>query len=105
MPDDDYVLVHDSAMTNTRKNSVVEVLVNTKRICQNMPNKAFRNVIIECQDIAVSLIQERIRGLARWDRSERARVEKFLGRSDDEIRAYLKAGLHKLLDVMKALKP
>lgn len=100
-----WVIVHDSAATNTQEDSVVEILINTRRIFENLPNREFREVITECKEIAISLIQARIRELARWDSSERARAQKFLGRSDDDLHAYLQTGMRKLLSVMKELKP
>ncbi|MCG5071981.1 M35 family metallo-endopeptidase [Paraburkholderia tagetis] len=101
----EWVIAHDTACTNTNPDSCVEVILDPTPICSNMSNKEFRNSIIKSRDEAVILIQSRIAALARWDASEQARAKKWLGRSDSTTRSILTAGLPKLLDVMRNLKP
>ncbi|MBN3839972.1 M35 family metallo-endopeptidase [Burkholderia sp. Ac-20349] len=102
---DDYVLVHDTAMTNTRPGSKVYVDINTKPICPNMSNEAFRKIVMRARDEAVRLINSRIAALARWDANEQARVTTYFGRADAQIRNTLSAGLPRLRSAMQELVP
>jgi hypothetical protein len=97
--------VHDTAVTNTNPDSNVNVTLDPTPICSNMSNKEFRDSFVKSREEAVGLIQTRIAALARWDASERTRAKKWLGRSDDTTREVLQAGLPRLLQVMKDLKP
>lgn len=102
---DDYVLVHDTAMTNTRPGSKVYVDINTKPICPNMSNEAFRKIVMRARDEAVRLINARIAALARWDANEQARVITYFGRANAQIRSTLSAGLPRLRSAMQELVP
>lgn len=100
-----WVTVHDTAVTNTNPDSNVNVTLDPTPICFNMSNKEFRESIIKSRAEAVALIQTRITALVRWDTSEQTRAKKWLGRSDAITRGILHAGLLRLLQVMKDLKP
>ncbi|MCA8154622.1 M35 family metallo-endopeptidase [Burkholderia contaminans] len=104
-PDDDYVLVHDTAMTNTRPGSKVYVDINTRPICPNMSNEEFRQIVMRARDEAVLLINARIAALVRWDASEQARVTTYFGRANTQIRNTLSAGLPRLRSAMQELTP
>jgi hypothetical protein len=106
MPDDtEWTTVHDTAVTNTNPNSNVNVVLDPTPICQNMSNKEFRETIVRDRDMAVTLIQNRIKALTRWDQTEQARAMKWFGSSSNDVRSVLTAGLPKLLGVMQNLKP
>lgn len=105
MADSDYVIAHDSAATNTTPGSQVHVDLDMTPICSNMTNKEFRATIIRDRNIAVTLIQNRIKALAGWSPNEQARAKKWFGDSSDSIRSVLAAGLPKLLSTMQNLKP
>ncbi|WP_423380377.1 M35 family metallo-endopeptidase [Burkholderia sp. LMG 32019] len=104
-PEDDYVLVHDTAMTNTRFDSKVYVDINTKPICPNMSNEEFRKIVMRARDEAVRLINARIAALVRWDASEQARVTTYFGRANAQIRNTLSAGLPRLCSAIQELAP
>ncbi|WP_175718831.1 M35 family metallo-endopeptidase [Burkholderia anthina] len=103
--DDDYVLVHDSATTNTTPGSKVHVDINTTPICPNMSNEQFAEVVMRARDEAVILIKERIAAVARWDANEQARATTYFGRADEHIRSTLSSGLPRLLAAMQELVP
>ncbi|KVC50003.1 hypothetical protein WI72_27250 [Burkholderia ubonensis] len=100
----DWILV-GTGYTNTIPGSVHEIALDMTPICPNMSNRAFRKLIVRLRDAAISLIQDRIRGLAAWDQDEQERVKTWFGRSDDTVRHTLMAGLPRLLQVMQELKP
>ncbi|NTZ86757.1 hypothetical protein FCJ61_28130 [Burkholderia metallica] len=104
-PDDDYVLVHDTAMTNTRPGSKVYVDINTKPICPNMSNEEFRKIVMRARDEAVRLIDDRIAALVRWDAGEQARVTTYFGHANAQIHGTLSAGLPRLRAAMQELVP
>ena len=97
--------VHDTAVTNTNPYSNVNVTLDPTPICSNMSNREFRDLIVRSREEAIGLIQTRIAALARWDATEQARAKKWLGRSDATTRGILQAGLLRLPQVMKDLKP
>jgi len=106
MPDNiEWITVHDTAVTNTNTDSNVNVVLDPTPICSNMTNKEFRDTIIRDRNMAVTLIQNRIKSLAKWDPGEQARAKKWFGSSSDNVRAVLMDGLPKLLAVMQNLKP
>ena len=106
MPDDnEWVTVYDTAVTNTNPDSNVNVTLDPTPICSNVSNQEFRDSIIKSREEAVGLIQKRITALAKWDASEQALAQRWLGRADDMTRSILQAGMPKLLQVMKDLKP
>ncbi|KAF1037834.1 MAG: hypothetical protein GAK33_02560 [Burkholderia lata] len=104
-PDDDYVLVHDTAMTNTRPGSKVYVDINTKPICPNVSNEEFRKIVTRARDEAVRLINARIAALAGWDANEQARVTTYFGRANAQIRNTLSTRLPRLRSAMQELVP
>ncbi|NHB05303.1 hypothetical protein GWK53_02130 [Burkholderia cepacia] len=67
--DDEWVFV-GTAYTNTTPGSVHVVNLDPTPICENMPNKAFRKLIVRLRDAAISLIQDRIHGVAHWEQRE-----------------------------------
>jgi hypothetical protein len=97
--------VYDTAVTNTNPDSNVNVTLDPTPICSNVSNQEFRDSIIKSREEAVGLIQKRITALAKWDASEQALAQRWFGRADDMTRSILQAGMPKLLQVMKDLKP
>ncbi|WP_096473584.1 M35 family metallo-endopeptidase [Burkholderia stabilis] len=104
-PDDDYVLVHNTATTNTTPGSKVYVDINTTPICPNMSNEQFTETVMHARDAAVRLIKDRIAAVARWDANEQARATIYFGRADAQIRSTLSSGLPRLLAAMHDLVP
>ncbi|HDR9507808.1 hypothetical protein C5615_15240 [Burkholderia cepacia] len=102
--DDEWVFV-GTTYTNTTPGSVHVIDLDLTPICENMSNKASRKLIVRLRDAAISLIQDRIHGIAHWDQGEQERVQTWFGRSDEAIRHHLRTGLPKLLRVMQELKP
>ncbi|MBN3787576.1 M35 family metallo-endopeptidase [Burkholderia sp. Ac-20353] len=102
---EDWVLVHSGAVTNTNPGSMVYVSINTAPICSNMSNKEFRKLVTNARDAAISLIQQRIEGVATWDIAERARARLYFGRADNDVRSILATGLPRLLKAMQELVP
>lgn len=70
----EWVTVHDSAVTNADPDSMVRVTINTDRICPNMTNRQFADVVTRARDAGVALIKDRIAGVGRWDKNEQARA-------------------------------
>jgi hypothetical protein len=103
--DEEWFEVHTGAVTNTTRGSMVDVIINTARICPNMSNNEFRKEVMRARDAGVSLIEERIAAVARWDAKERDRAEIYFARADEEIRTTLAAGLPRLLSAMQELVP
>ncbi|AOI60707.1 M35 family metallo-endopeptidase [Burkholderia diffusa] len=102
---DDYVLVHDTATTNTTPGSKVYVDLNTTPICPNMSNEQFAETVMRARDAAVVLIKDRIAAVAQWDASEQARATTYFGRADAVIRSTLSSCLPRLLAAMQELVP
>ncbi|OXJ02161.1 MULTISPECIES: M35 family metallo-endopeptidase [Burkholderia] len=102
---EEWILVHSGAVTNTNPGSMVYVSINTTPICANMTNKAFRELVMKARDAAISLIQQRIAGVTTWNVAEQARARLYFGRADDDIRTTLAIGLPKLLNAMLELVP
>ncbi|WP_075643705.1 M35 family metallo-endopeptidase [Paraburkholderia monticola] len=103
--DDEWVLVHHGAVTNTNPGSLVEVTINTRPICSNMTNKEFRKEVMRARDVGVELVKRRIEGLARWDVTEQERVTTFFARADESTRRVLSSGLSRLVTAMQELVP
>lgn len=103
--DTEWVTVHDSAMTNTDPDSMVNVTINTTPICHNMTNKQFAEIVMRARDAAITLIKDRIGAVARWDANEQARAKTYFGHADGEIRSTLTIGLPRLLAAMQELVP
>jgi hypothetical protein len=102
---EEWVLVHSGAVTNTTPNSVVKVTINTDKICPNMSNGEFRKEVMRARDIGVELVKRRIEGLTRWDMKEQERVKTFFGRADESTRKVLADGLPRLRAAMQELVP
>ncbi|WP_330996026.1 M35 family metallo-endopeptidase [Burkholderia stagnalis] len=101
--DGNWFLVHSGAVTNTNPGSVVEVMINTEKICPNMTNKEFREMALNKRDQAVSLIAARLHDLQRWAAVDKARVQQWFGRHDEDTRAKLINGLTAITRVLKGL--
>ncbi|WP_196223932.1 hypothetical protein [Burkholderia cenocepacia] len=99
----EWFLVHSGAATNTNPGSMVEVTINTERICHNMTNKEFREMVLSKRDRAVSLIDKRIMDLQRWSNADKARVLQWFGRTDEGTRTTLLTGLTAIVRVLKTL--
>ncbi|MDR6391332.1 M35 family metallo-endopeptidase [Paraburkholderia phenoliruptrix] len=99
----EWVTVHDSAVTNADPDSMVRVTINTDRICPNMTNRQFADVVTRARDAGVALIKDRIAGVGRWDKNEQARARIYFARADEEIRTTLAEGLPRLLAAMQEL--
>ncbi|QBQ96079.1 M35 family metallo-endopeptidase [Paraburkholderia pallida] len=105
MSDNDYVVVHSSAATNSTVGSQVHVDLNVTPICPNMTNTQFAAIVKRERDAGVELIKDRIAEVARWDANEQLRAKTYFGRADEEIRSTLAAGLPRLLTAMQELVP
>jgi hypothetical protein len=105
MSEEEWQVVHTTAVTNTDPNSMVTVVINTTPICPNMTNRQFRELIRRVRDAGVSLIRQRIEAVDRWDPQEQARARLYFGKADSEIRRTLVTGLPKLLAAMQELVP
>lgn len=103
--DDEWVVVHQGAPTNTNPGSLVEMTINTRPICPNMTNKEFRKEVMRARDIGVELVKRRMKAVALWDEKEQERAQSYFGRADMEIRNTLGAGLPRLLRSMQELVP
>ncbi|VWB47115.1 M35 family metallo-endopeptidase [Burkholderia lata] len=102
---EEWILVHSGAVTNTNPGSMVYVSINTTPICSNMSNKEFRKLVMRARDAAISLIQQRIAGVTMWNVAEQARARLYFGRADNDIRATLAIGLPRLLIAVQELVP
>lgn len=103
--DYEYVVVHDSAVTNTTPGSKVEVFLTLDGppICRNMTDAAFRKKVLTLRDEAVGAIAQRIHELTTWKAPAQARVKEWFGTTDETTRATLLTGLAALTKVMNAL--
>ncbi|WP_321905693.1 M35 family metallo-endopeptidase [Paraburkholderia tropica] len=101
----EWATVYDNVVRSTATSSNIDVILDPTPICSNMSNKEFRETIARDRDIAVTLIQNRLKAFTRWDQAEQARVMKWFGSSSSDVRTALSAGLPRLLDVMRNLKP
>ncbi|WP_175855331.1 M35 family metallo-endopeptidase [Burkholderia cepacia] len=101
--DGEWFLVHSGAVTNTNPGSMVEVTINTEKICHNMTNKEFREMVLSKRDRAVSLVEKRIKDLQRWSNTDKARVLQWFGRTDERTRITPLTGLTAIVRVLKAL--
>ncbi|CAG9201584.1 hypothetical protein PSP6_210060 [Paraburkholderia tropica] len=102
--DEEWFLIHDSAVTNTNPNSIVEVTIDTTPICKNMTDREFRNIVLSLRDDAVSVIRQRLQELSSWSPSARSRVRTWFGSDDDATRQTLINGLNALAPIMSELK-
>ena len=60
---------------------------------EQSPDHEFCDLVLGLRDTAARLIDRRLMKLFRWDPSEHARVERWFGRADEEMRDYLYRGL------------
>lgn len=90
-------------MTNAIEGSSVIVDVNMERICPNMTNAKFREVVLSCRDEAARLIDVRLTDLMRWSQVDKVRVEVWFGRSDEFTRGKLIKGLTAIARVLRGL--
>lgn len=97
--------IHSTAVTNTIPGSMVEVTINNERICENMTNREFREIIKSTLQRAIPLVDIRIAALRMWSPSERARVQRWFGRNDESARAILINGLPRIAAVLRGLSP
>ncbi|WP_269503818.1 M35 family metallo-endopeptidase [Burkholderia sp. IMCC1007] len=101
--DEEWFLVHSGAVTNTNPGSMVEITINTDKICQNMTNKEFREMVLSKCDRAAALVDQRIKDLQRWSDVDRARVLQWFGKTDESTRTTLLTGLTAISRVLKTL--
>ena len=93
-----------SGITNPTPNSSVDVLVGPPEpICPNMTDSEFGTMILRLRDQAVSFVDLRLKGLARWNKDDQARVVTWFGVSNDDIRARLTSGLTAVARVLRGL--
>ena len=107
MPCNEYVCVHDSAVTNTVPGSKLKVFLtlNGPPICPTMTDAEFRKLMMQLRDEGADLVRERLKRLAEWAPAERKRVWTWFGANDHEIRHRLATGLTSTLSVMRSLGP
>lgn len=75
----------------------------TEKICPLMTNREFADLMKELGELALRLIDRRLRELEKWGRPERERVVEWFGHSDDELRQYLRSGLEACARVLRSL--
>lgn len=97
--------VHSTAVTNPNPGSMVHVTINTAPICENMTNKEFREIIRDILERAIPLTDVRIAALKACSPSERVRVQRWFGRSDESARTILLNGLPKVAAILRNLSP
>ncbi|NLP63363.1 M35 family metallo-endopeptidase [Paraburkholderia sacchari] len=103
--DEEWFVVHDSAVTNTNPGSMVYVTIDTTPICPNMTDREFRVMAKRLLGWAVTLVERRIADLNRYDSATKARMTYWFNRSDDGTRQYLMAGFSRHLAALKSLTP
>lgn len=102
---DEWFEIHSTAVTNTTPGSMVYVTINNERICENMTNREFREIIKSVLERAAPLVDKRIAALGIWSPVERARVQRWFGRSDESARVTLIKGLPRIAAVLRDLSP
>ncbi|BBU30067.1 hypothetical protein BTHE68_38010 [Burkholderia sp. THE68] len=98
----EFIEIHAS-MTNTVEGSSVTIDANAERICSNMTNAKFAELVLDCRDEAVHLTNARLRDLQRWSQADRVRVDTWFGRCDEATRQRLINGLSAISRVLKNL--
>lgn len=73
--DEEWFLVHDSAVTNTNPDSIVEARINTTPICPNMTNREFRVMTKRLLGWAAMATDRRLQDLNRNDAETRNRMQ------------------------------
>jgi uncharacterized Zn-binding protein involved in type VI secretion len=74
-----------------------------ENICPNMTNKEFAIKVMGLRDLAVDLVEKRVKDLTAWGKPERERVTKWFGQNDEDLRRHLDAGLKSCIRVLKGL--
>jgi hypothetical protein len=95
--------VHSGAVTNTTPGSMIHVKINTDKICRNMSNKDFRDMVLKHRDHAVILVETRLKDLVRWSALDQERVRAWFGYCDESTRNRLASGLTSIVRVLKGL--
>ncbi len=75
----------------------------TENICPNMTNKQFAAKVMGLRDLAVDLVERRVKELAAWGKPERERASKWFGQNDENLRRHLDAGLKACIRVLNGL--
>ncbi|SIT37377.1 conserved hypothetical protein [Paraburkholderia piptadeniae] len=101
--DGDWIEVHSGAVTNTHPGSMVYVKINTDKICPNMSNKEFREMVLRHRDHAVTLVEARLKDLVRWSVLDQNRVQTWFGNCDESARSKLTNGLTSIVRVLRGL--
>jgi len=74
-----------------------------EKICPNMTNKEFATKVMGLRDLAVDLVERRVKDLRVWGKAERERAAKWFGQNDEDLRRYLDVGLRSCIRVLKGL--
>ena len=75
----------------------------TENICPNMTNKEFATKVLRLRDLAVGLVEKRVKDLAVWGNPERERATQWFGQDDEDLRRHLDTGLQACIRVLKGL--
>lgn len=75
----------------------------TENICPNLTNREFCDLVLGLRDVAVGLVEQRLKDLDVWGKPEQQRVARWFGTSDDDVRQYLKTGFRQTLKVLMEL--
>ncbi|VXC53923.1 Peptidase M35 [Burkholderia sp. 8Y] len=92
-------------VTDSIEGSTHEFFIDLDRICENMTNAEFRNVLNDARGEAIRLVDARVAALITWDDAEKARVFQWFGCSDDAIREKLREGLARVASILRNLSP
>ncbi|WP_321878835.1 M35 family metallo-endopeptidase [Paraburkholderia bannensis] len=103
--DEEWFLIHDSAVTNTNPGSMVYVTIDTTPICPNMTDREFRIIAKRLLIWAVILVERRLADLNRYDNTTKQRMIYWFNRSDNSTRQYLITGFMRHLAALKSLTP
>lgn len=87
------------------ENLVSNQTTDTERICPNMSNDEFGQMVMQRRDKAVALVDRRLADLRRWSSTDRARVMQWFGADDSATRDYLAGGLSRIRGVLLMLTP
>ncbi|MGJ7534775.1 MULTISPECIES: M35 family metallo-endopeptidase [unclassified Variovorax] len=75
----------------------------TENICSNMTNKQFASKVMALRDLAVDLVEKRVKDLIVWGKPEQERAMRWFGQNDEGLRHHLDAGLKACIRVLKGL--
>ena len=73
------------------------------RICPEMSDEKFCEMMLGLRDRAIKVIQRRENLLKTWEDSEKERVKVWFGIDDEEMRKFLQAGLAKVISALAAM--